>query len=302
MIVTQRQLDCTLLFVAAGYSLAGAAAWTGGFIGEDGVGLMTKFRFKRGMQTDHGSESLGQWRLDRLDGPNGLIAWCGRNNLDPETLEGAVAFAIWECGKFYPELDRALRAGGDVVALVLRITKEYERPNLKLPAVQNDIYGIRIPHAQEVLRRLHLIKDHETATQTVKSASKGASIAVGVGAAAAAVNAWHGIPTPFLWAFSVLVIGVLVVLSFRSEAAKRSALVAEEALRATPVAHVPGPAAGDVPSPVQPTPPALVLSEREELLLSELLKRLSVMLDRKFLYIPPNDDMDQAFGPVTQGV
>ena len=303
MIVTQRQLDCAQLFLKAGYSLEGAAVWTGDFIEEDGAGLMTRFRFKLGMRTDHGSESLAQWRLERLNGtplpgggvaPDGLIPCCEAHHLDPETLEGAVAFAIWECGAKYAEVDKALRAGGNVTQLMLLLVSKYERPNMAVA----HIYDVRVPHAEEVLKRLKLIKQHAGATATVATTQKSANAAVGVGAVVAIVQAWHGIPPPVLWAFVALIVVVLFTLSFRSESAKAVAARAERALLVPPAAIVPGmqtsPPLGSAASP-----PALVLTQREQQILDLFLARLESMMNDKLLFVP--SEMDQAFGPVTTG-
>jgi hypothetical protein len=79
---------------------------------------------------DHGSDGIAQWRLDRLDGPEGLLNWCSQNNFDPWSLAGQCAFFKWECATKYPKLWQWLVLGQKPLeTLTLDITDIYERPS-----------------------------------------------------------------------------------------------------------------------------------------------------------------------------
>jgi len=297
--VTQRQLDCAALFIKAGYHKTGAAVWVGDFVEEDGAGLMTKFRFKTGLKTDHGSESLAQWREDRLYGtllpdgsraPDGLIPWCHLHNLDPETLEGAVAFAIWECGEKYPDLDKAMRAGGNITELMVRLVKEYERPNMAVA----HIYDIRIPHAVEIDKRLQLIDAHAGAQNDLKSAHSAAGGVVALGTAAAAAHQWAGMPMPVVWASAALVIGVLLILSGKAANARQKAEAAAIAIARAPVVKTPDPAPVEMAAaaPAPPISPAPSSPDPAAQFMDAFFARLEAFVDAKFSVADHIDSAD----------
>lgn len=132
---TERQLRAFRQFVADGYSKQGAAALVGNASQESGVNLVSGYR----QNTDHGSQGIFQWRLDRLNGPNGLIAYCDQHQLHSGTLAAQVKFAIHELGTQYEALDERLRKGGDIAALTEEVCWKYERPARQYANVANRV-------------------------------------------------------------------------------------------------------------------------------------------------------------------
>lgn len=79
---------------------------------------------------DHGSDGGFQWRLDRLDGPEGLKPWCASQNMPWYTIPSQAKFFLWECRAKYPNLWRDLHEGvKKIETLTANIMAEYEIPN-----------------------------------------------------------------------------------------------------------------------------------------------------------------------------
>jgi hypothetical protein len=135
--MTERQQTAFRLFRAAGYSPEGAAALVGNFSQESGVNLHSGYTVK----TDHGSQGIAQWRLDRL---THLEEFCEARGLHSGTLAAQVQFAIYELGTEYPTLDALLRKGGDLDLLTTMICNKYERPAKQFANIPNRIKQARI--------------------------------------------------------------------------------------------------------------------------------------------------------------
>jgi hypothetical protein len=99
---------------------------------------------------DHGSDGGFQWRLDRLDGPNGLKAWCKANDYAWNTIKGQAAFFCVECQRWpYSVLwSDLIRGTKKLETLVANVMEIYERPD---PAVAH--LDDRIIAAQTFLKR-----------------------------------------------------------------------------------------------------------------------------------------------------
>jgi hypothetical protein len=137
--MTERQMRAFREFVAAGYSKEGAAALVGNASQESGVNLVSGYQAR----TDHGSQGIFQWRLDRLDN---LIRFCAERSLHSGTLAAQVKFAIYELVKDYPQLDAELRRGGDLPELTAAVCWQYERPARSSAALDR-----RIKYARQIL-------------------------------------------------------------------------------------------------------------------------------------------------------
>jgi hypothetical protein len=164
--MTQRQQTAFRLFCAAGYAPVGAAVIVGGDSQESSVNLVSGYQ----ATTDHGSQGIAQWRIERL---TALEQFCAANHLGSGTLAAQVSFQIYELGKDYPVLDKRLRAGMEPIAdLAHDLCFQYERPNPVAANLRN-----RINQAQITLR------DAQAATP--------AHAAVVIGAGAVAAGAHH---------------------------------------------------------------------------------------------------------------
>src|ERR1700730_4301313 len=85
---------------------------------------------------DHGSDGGFQWRLDRLDGPEGLKPWCTAQNMPWYTIASQAKFFLWECRKKYPDLWIDLTQGvKKLETLTANIMAEYEVPNAQYAAL-----------------------------------------------------------------------------------------------------------------------------------------------------------------------
>jgi hypothetical protein len=80
---------------------------------------------------DHGSDGTLQWRLERLDGPDGLKAWCAASGLAWDTLKGQALFTMHELLQpQYTALLADLRAGTkSLETLTLNFCDAFERPS-----------------------------------------------------------------------------------------------------------------------------------------------------------------------------
>jgi Phage tail lysozyme len=167
--LTQRQQAAFRLFVAAGYAPAGAAVIVGGDSQESGVNLVSGYQ----ATTDHGSQGIAQWRVERLAA---LEQFCSANHLGSGTLAAQVSFQIYELGKDYALLDKRLRAGSEPLAnLASSLCFQYERPAVAAANLPN-----RIKQAQVTLR------DAQAATPGH------AAVVIGAGAVAAGAHHFAG--------------------------------------------------------------------------------------------------------------
>jgi hypothetical protein len=145
--ITTRQVIAYNYLYKSGYSVSGACAAIGNMVGEVGPNLTSGFS----KVTDHGSQGVCQWRLDRLVGKDGLEVYCKDHNLDAELLISQLDFMMWEIQKFYPALDRVLRFEGDVHSQTKYFMDEYERPAV----ATSHLDTIRRPYAQLLYNRVH---------------------------------------------------------------------------------------------------------------------------------------------------
>lgn len=80
---------------------------------------------------DHGSDGSLQWRAERLDGPQGLKAFCAQNGLAWDSLYGQAAFTVYEIMQpKYAGLRADLKAGTkSLETLTLNFCDAFERPS-----------------------------------------------------------------------------------------------------------------------------------------------------------------------------
>lgn len=79
---------------------------------------------------DHGSDAVLQWRLERLDGPSGLKAFCTARELVWATLKAQALFTLFELKNDYAVLHAELLAGTkSLETLTLNFTDVFERPS-----------------------------------------------------------------------------------------------------------------------------------------------------------------------------
>ncbi|WP_026606949.1 phage tail tip lysozyme [Methylocapsa acidiphila] len=219
--MTIRQQIAAGLFIAEGYDPTGAAAVVGNFSQESGGDLHSGYIPTS--RSDHGSQGIAQWRLARLDA---LEEFCSGRRLHSGTLAAQIKFAVFELGKAYPELDKALRAGGDLDKLTARVCWEYERPAKASANLSN-----RIRQAHNVFRDyIGANPAHSPAAEAqakiilAKKAGETHDAHAGLGVIAGGLlGVFRGtleIPAPMLSAIGC-VIGFAVLYSiFQSEKAK----------------------------------------------------------------------------------
>lgn len=93
---------------------------------------------------DHGSDGGFQWRLGRLDGPEGLKPWCAAQGIPWYTIKSQAAFFVWEVKNKYPNLWRDLHEGvKKLETLTANIMVEYEIPNMALAHLDQRITAAR---------------------------------------------------------------------------------------------------------------------------------------------------------------
>jgi Phage tail lysozyme len=131
--MTERQMRAFRQFVAAGYTKEGAAALVGNASQESTRDLHSAFT----RRTDHGSEGIFQWRLERLAR---LIEFARERKLDAQLLETQCAFAAHELALSYPFVDHELRTGHDVADLTAKVCWKYECPNRAEANLENRIH------------------------------------------------------------------------------------------------------------------------------------------------------------------
>jgi hypothetical protein len=80
---------------------------------------------------DHGSDGALQWRAERLDGPNGLKAWCAASGYPWDSLKGQAYFTMFELDQpQYVALKADLKAGTkSLETLTLNFCDAFERPS-----------------------------------------------------------------------------------------------------------------------------------------------------------------------------
>jgi Phage tail lysozyme len=87
--MTPRQAMAMQFFVSHGYSVKGSAAIVGNLSQESTVNLHSGFTAR----TDHGSQGIAQWRLERL---TGLQRFCEQKGLDAQILGSQLLYIEWE--------------------------------------------------------------------------------------------------------------------------------------------------------------------------------------------------------------
>lgn len=80
---------------------------------------------------DHGSDGALQWRAERLDGPDGLKAWCAAQGIPWDTLRSQALFTMHELDQpQYAVLKGDLRLGlKSLETLTLNFCDAFERPS-----------------------------------------------------------------------------------------------------------------------------------------------------------------------------
>lgn len=87
-------------FRSVGYSDAVTRGIIGNMIVESANFDPKNIGFDPNVRRDNGSMGVCQWRLSRLNGPQGLKAWAARNNLNPENLSTQFQFTKFELDTF----------------------------------------------------------------------------------------------------------------------------------------------------------------------------------------------------------
>ncbi|USS89993.1 phage tail tip lysozyme [Fructilactobacillus cliffordii] len=106
------------------YMVSNAHATPEGAAGALGVWeFESKFQPKVANGAGSGATGLAQWMGSRL---SNLRNWCQSNGKDPDTLNGQIAFAMYEMKQSYPKSYRTLTTSNDVDEVVEVITKDYE--------------------------------------------------------------------------------------------------------------------------------------------------------------------------------
>jgi Phage tail lysozyme len=80
---------------------------------------------------DHGSDGVLQWRLERLNGPDGLMPWCTAQGIPWDTLKSQALFTMHELDHpQYAALKADLKAGAkSLETLTLNFCDAFERPS-----------------------------------------------------------------------------------------------------------------------------------------------------------------------------
>ncbi len=209
----------------------GAAAVIGNFSQELGVDLRSGYAEK----ADHGSQGVAQWRLSRLEA---LTDFCGERGLHSGMLAAQIKFAIFELAKDYPDLDKDLRAGGDIDKLTARVCWDYERPSKSAANLANRIKQAHIAFNEYVaVSGAHTPPAQQQAE--VSKAKKNAATHqtnVGMGVVLAGLIGFlHSrleIPAPILAAIGGI-LGLAILYSL-IEARKAKAVIAVAASKSSP--------------------------------------------------------------------
>jgi hypothetical protein len=130
-------------FIAAGYHPYGAFSPVGNGCQESGPGLDSTFERAH---ADHGSGGFLEWR-DSQGAPRKtrLATFADAHQVDRNDLGIQVDYAIWELGKYFPDLDAQLRNPGvrTIANLTANFCDEYENPAPATAGMNN-----RIAHAE----------------------------------------------------------------------------------------------------------------------------------------------------------
>jgi len=142
--MTPRQQELMQLLVSKGLSIKGAAACVGNCSQEVGINLPSKFTLK----TDHGSQGICQWRLDRL---TALEHFADTAKLAVTDLTTQGLFLVQELRTGYPALNAMLLFPGDrsTANLTANFMKFFERPSFD-PAINK--LDFRIKQAEICVR------------------------------------------------------------------------------------------------------------------------------------------------------
>ena len=134
MSATPRQQSLTAFFITNGYHPYGSAAMVGNFSQEVGINLPTRFT----LTTDHGSQGIAQWRLDRL---TKLEQFCANRKLNVTELIPQAQFVIWELDNEYPQLNAMLKTPGNrsLANLTANFSGWFERPSKQYENLDNRI-------------------------------------------------------------------------------------------------------------------------------------------------------------------
>lgn len=197
MTATPRQLQAARLLLNKGYSKQGAAAIVGNLSQESGNNLRSTFT----LTTDHGSQGVAQWRLDRL---TKLEKFSEDNNLTVTELSTQLFYLIWELESFYGSLNSMLKSGTRSVAnLTANFMQIFERPAAKYANLGN-----RIRQANAVMADLPV-------TTTAPITEPVAAGAATIGAAGTAVWAWtQGISGPVIAGLITLAAAAAIILGY----------------------------------------------------------------------------------------
>ncbi len=196
--IGSRQRQAARYLVALGYPLRGAAAIVGNLVQESGADLRSKY-LPPG-KTDHGSQGIAQWRLDRLSGPNGLEAFARAKRLDVEALETQLSFLVYELDHDYPLLDRQLREGRRTLEnLTANFSAMFERP-----AKRYENLDARIRYAR-------VVRDDAARAGSAGPVVAGGAVVSGAVGAGAVMWQWlHGVDPGMLVATIMVVLMVLL--------------------------------------------------------------------------------------------
>ncbi len=285
---TPRQLACFALLEAEKYPPESAAAFVGQFSQEVGVNIPSAFRHG---PLDHGSQGIAQWRLIRLTRykayviglhPELMQAGMSQEQIDVVMwdlygrLDYQIKFCAIECRTWYPQIEVALRRGGDIDILTDLLTWHFE-----IPAVATARADFRRQQAHAVFAAAAHIGSSPATQANVTKAQAQAKVqtnntnaggGIVLGGIIAGLHWMGGMPSHMAIAAGIGV-GVLVLYSLY--AAQRAAQEAGQAgakaattggqgplISSTPVTSPKVPS--NIPEPALPTsPPQWVWNAKE---------------------------------------
>lgn len=200
MTVTKEQMAGMKQCVANGYSVKGAGAIVGNFSWESGSPHLPA-RFKA--VTDHGSQGIGQWRLDRL---SGLERFAEARGLNPADGIAQFNYAFWELENLPRRsmkwLNAQLKNPGtrSIANLTANFSEYFEKPAKKYEHLDE-----RIAYAESCVKAFQ----PETKPGTGEVIGAGGAVA---GSAGTAMWIWsQGITGPILAIFVTLTIAAVIL-------------------------------------------------------------------------------------------
>jgi len=199
--MTPRQQELMTLLVSKGLHVKGAGAGAGNCSQEVGINLPSKFTLK----TDHGSQGICQWRLERL---TALEKFADDNKLPVTDLTTQGLFFLEEL-KRYPALNSMLRQPGSrsVANLTANFMQIFERPSHD-PAINK--LDFRIEQAELCVREFKApIQGDKTPIILAGTGSTGAAAMV----LGPTVGMWLAVAGLIL----VVVAGVLAVVHWEQQ-------------------------------------------------------------------------------------